>query len=118
MPGNRCDEQEIGKNCRPWYDVAMNQIVHVILTLPEAARFLRISKETLHKLAKEGKVPARKVGAEWRFLRSALEDWVRGQGDPQAALLQQAGLFKDDPDLPRILNDIYRARGRPENEDG
>src|SRR5262245_37397123 len=96
----------------------MNRIAtnHEVLTLAEAARFLRIKKPLLQRLAEARSVPARLVGDEWRFLRSALEEWLRGQPDSQMSLLQQAGLFQNDPDLPRILADIYKARGRPEHE--
>ena len=44
-------------------------------------------------------------------------DWLRGKPDPNQALLQMAGLFKDDESLPKILKDIYTARGRPEDGD-
>jgi excisionase family DNA binding protein len=96
----------------------MNQIVtkFEVLTAMEAARFLRIKKARLLRLAEQGQVPARKIDDEWRFLRSALEEWLHGKTDPDSALFAQAGLFKNDPDLPRILEDIYQARGRPECE--
>jgi excisionase family DNA binding protein len=86
-----------------------------VLTLAEAAQFLRLSQLKLRKLAQAGKVPARKVDNEWRFLKSALADWLLGKPDPTQALLQQAGLFKDDDSLPEILREIYKARGRPED---
>ena len=50
-----------------------------ILTLPEAATFIRVSPKTLGDLARNSEVPAKKVGREWRFLRSALEAWLIGQ---------------------------------------
>ncbi len=56
-----------------------------ILTLPEAATFIRVSPKTLGDLARNGEVPAKKVGREWRFLRSALEAWLVGQGGPISA---------------------------------
>lgn len=88
-----------------------------ILTLAEAAKFLCIKKGVLQKLVQQGRVPARKVGNAWRFSRAGLDDWLRGGIDPDLALLQQAGLFKNDPDLLQILADIYKARGRPECEE-
>lgn len=101
------------------YDEGMNQIVtnHVVFTLTEAAKFLRIRKPVLQKLAEQRRVPARKIGKTWRFSRPVLEEWLRGEIDPGIALLRQAGLFKDDPDLLPILADIYKARGRPECEE-
>lgn len=53
-----------------------------ILTLSEAASYTRVSARTMRQLARDGRVPARKVGREWRFLRSALEAWL---ADPAAA---------------------------------
>jgi excisionase family DNA binding protein len=43
-----------------------------ILTVPEAAAFLRVKEETLRELARQGKIPCGKVGGEWRFSRRAL----------------------------------------------
>ena len=53
-----------------------------VLTIEEAAEFLRLSKDTVYSLAAGGLIPARKVGASWRILRSALEDWLRGGYEP------------------------------------
>ena len=47
-----------------------------ILTLDEAAKFLKIGRNTLYSLARTGEVPARKMGREWRFVSSALVDWL------------------------------------------
>ncbi len=53
-----------------------------VLTLKEAAHFIRVSDKTLADMARQGAVPAQKVGREWRFLRSALQDWLAG-GQPR-----------------------------------
>ena len=55
-----------------------------VMTLSEAASYVRVSEKTLRKLATQGKVPAHKVGREWRFLASALRGWlgaIPGSGD-------------------------------------
>ena len=52
---------------------------HDILTLAEAAAFVRVSQKTMGERARSGQVPAQKVGREWRFLRSSLERWLSGQ---------------------------------------
>ncbi|MDF9409743.1 helix-turn-helix domain-containing protein [Pelotomaculum isophthalicicum JI] len=46
------------------------------MNLEEAAEFLRISQTTLKKLLREGEIPARKVGREWRLSRQALLKWL------------------------------------------
>jgi excisionase family DNA binding protein len=88
-----------------------------VLTPDEAARFLRIKKTKLLKLAQHGGVPARKIDDEWRFLRSALEDWLRGTPRSREIFLSQVGAFKDDETLMPMLEEIYKARGRPIVED-
>ncbi len=49
---------------------------HDILTTEEAGRYLKVSSRTLRQLAGSGAIPARKVGHEWRFSRTAIQDWV------------------------------------------
>ncbi len=87
-----------------------------VLTLPEAARYLRIKKAILEKLVEQGSVPSRKVGTEWRFFRGALQAWLTGKPDYRAALMAQIGSSADDETLPELLKSIYAARGRPEVE--
>lgn len=47
-----------------------------VMTSVEAAEYLKMHVKTVCRLAKEGKIPARKVGSEWRFLRSVLDHWL------------------------------------------
>ena len=104
---------------RTRYNDAMNQIVtkFEVLTPTDAARFLRIKKAKLVQLAEQGRIPARKIDNEWRFLRSALEDWLRGNLNSRSIFLSQVGAFKDDKTLMPMLEEIYKVRGRPMIED-
>jgi hypothetical protein len=56
-----------------------NEVAEV-LTLPEAASFLRVTEEALTDLAERDALPARKIADEWRFSRRALGDWLRFPG--------------------------------------
>lgn len=47
-----------------------------ILTGAEAAALLRVSLKTVLRLARDGDLPGRKVGREWRFSRSELFAWL------------------------------------------
>jgi excisionase family DNA binding protein len=49
-----------------------------VLTLAEASRFIRVSEKTLGTMARDGRIPAQKVGREWRFRQCALEEWLKG----------------------------------------
>lgn len=48
-----------------------------LLTIKEAASYLRMNPLTVYRLASKGKVPAVKVGRHWRVHRDALEAWLR-----------------------------------------
>lgn len=48
-----------------------------VLTLAEAAAYLRVSEDALLPLLSAHALPAQKIGDEWRFLKRALEDWLR-----------------------------------------
>jgi excisionase family DNA binding protein len=48
----------------------------VVLTLGEAAAFLRVPEDAVLALADKDALPAQKIGEEWRFLKRALADWL------------------------------------------
>jgi hypothetical protein len=52
-----------------------------VLTLQEAASFLRVSVEALSDLAERHAVPAQNIAGEWRFLRRALAGWLASGSD-------------------------------------
>jgi hypothetical protein len=86
-----------------------------VLTLDDAAAYLKLPAESVARRAAEGEIPGRLVEGAWRFLLSALEDWLR-HVDPRTVLLRQAGALREDDSLEELLAEIYRARGRPETE--
>ncbi len=47
------------------------------LTMKEAAEYLKMGRSTIYKLLREGKLPAHKVGREWRFDAAELDEWVK-----------------------------------------
>jgi excisionase family DNA binding protein len=49
------------------------------LTISEIAEYLRVSKETIYKLAQQSKIPASKLGNQWRFRRDLVDEWLRTQ---------------------------------------
>jgi excisionase family DNA binding protein len=52
---------------------------HDILTVDEAAAFLRLSRAAIYKLLKQGDIPAAKVLDRWRFSRRQLHSWIEEQ---------------------------------------
>jgi excisionase family DNA binding protein len=49
---------------------------HEILTLEEVAHYLRLKPQTIYKWAQERRIPAVKLGKEWRFRKSILDRWL------------------------------------------
>jgi excisionase family DNA binding protein len=50
--------------------VPMNEV----LTVAEVAAFLRVNRSTVYKLIRRGELPAFKVGSDWRFNRTQIEE--------------------------------------------
>jgi excisionase family DNA binding protein len=99
--------------------VSANGLVTEVLTLSEAAAYLRVHAADVQRLAAQHDLPGRQIGKEWRFLKSALEDWLRARPSTlpsKAAQLAVAGSWKDDPYVDQELREIYRQRGRPMTE--
>jgi len=91
-----------------------------VLTLGEAAAYLRFSEPDVVRLVEQQGLPARRLGNEWRFLKAAIQNWLSApvpQGQPQG-IWAAAGALRDDPYLDEMLQEIERMRGRPAREEG
>jgi len=55
------------------------QAVIETLTPNDLSRILKLHPFTVTRLAREGKLPAFKVGGVWRFRRDQIEGWIRSQ---------------------------------------
>jgi excisionase family DNA binding protein len=84
-----------------------------VLTLDEVAAYLRLPKETIARQAAQGAIPGRQIEDTWRFLKAAIDEWLRSH-DSRTLLLQQAGALAADESLPALRELIYAARKRPE----
>ena len=54
-----------------------------VLSVRDVALFLKINEQTVYRLARCGKIPARKIGKQWRFSRDEIEAMVRGMREPE-----------------------------------
>jgi excisionase family DNA binding protein len=87
-----------------------------VLTLEEASEYLRLPVEALLRQVSQGNIPGRKIENDWRFLKVAIDDWLR-QENSRSMLLRQAGALADDDSLAQLRATIYDARGRSEVDD-
>jgi len=56
----------------------MNDQDLIWLTLDEASAFLGIGKTVLYTMARENRIPARKIGKKWMFEKNEINAWLRG----------------------------------------
>lgn len=104
-----------------------------VLTLEEASAYLRLPVAVVLRQASQGNIPGRKIEDNWRFLKTAIDDWLRSgsigaltqytaQAEKAETLAQSvkfeqsnpwvkfAGMFKDDPLFDDFLEDMAAYR--------
>jgi len=47
-----------------------------IMTVRELAVYLRMHEMTIYRMARQGEIPAYKVGNRWRFNKYRVEEWL------------------------------------------
>jgi hypothetical protein len=94
---------------------ATGTVAHEVLTLAEAAAWLRVSEAGLKADADAGRVPGRVVAGEWRFSIVALTAWLgtaeRASETSREGMLAAFGAWKDFGEDPeRVIAELRRAR--------
>ena len=56
-----------------------NRTDDVFLTTEEVLEYLQVNLRTVYRLIKAGKIPAVRVGRQWRFRRADLDTWLDSQ---------------------------------------
>jgi len=47
-----------------------------LMTVEELVRYLRVTEKTVYRLLKRGLIPATKVGHQWRFEKTSIDEWL------------------------------------------
>jgi excisionase family DNA binding protein len=50
-----------------------------IMTLEEVADYLRVPTDVVLQQVEEGQLPGRKLNRHWRFLQSAIDNWLENE---------------------------------------
>lgn len=76
-----------------------------ILTLPEVAQLLKVAEKTVYTMAQRERLPAFKVGGQWRFKRVDFDQWIEQQ---------KAARHIGDSNAPtKYVDEIVRKRTSP-----
>ena len=67
-----------------------------VLGIEGLSKYLDVSKSTLYKLAKKGKLPGQKVGKHWRFRQETIDKWLDGGSRPGESSQNTSGEKRDD----------------------
>jgi excisionase family DNA binding protein len=70
-----------------------------LMTVMEAAVYLRVGKKTIYRLLKQGKIPATRVGQQWRFNKASIDEWLH----QKTAEIEANILVVDDEEIIRSL---------------
>jgi excisionase family DNA binding protein len=54
-----------------------------LLTTEQLAQYLKVDKFTIYRLVTEKKIPAFKVGSQWRYKKELVDDWLRKNSNMQ-----------------------------------
>lgn len=68
-----------------------------IMTLEDVAKYLKMQPQTIYTWAQTGKIPAAKIGKEWRFRKDIIDEWFKQHIDEKfSALIRKVDEKKKD----------------------
>jgi excisionase family DNA binding protein len=62
----------------------MKKNMNKIMTVRELSDYLRVHPTTVYRLLKAGKLPAFRVGSDWRFNVELIDQWSKKQDGSEA----------------------------------
>ncbi len=78
----------------------------IFLTTEEVLEYLQVNLRTVYRLIKAGKIPAVRVGRQWRFRKRDIDAWLDTQRTSRGERMPQMGV-SDKPQArdgrPRVL---------------
>ena len=52
----------------------------ILMTVKDVATYLSVTERTVYRLVKDHRLPAYKVGGQWRFKADMIEAWMQKDG--------------------------------------
>src|SRR4029453_11518104 len=73
------------------------------LTTEEVLEYLQVNLRTVYRLIKAGKIPAVRVGRQWRFRKRDIDAWLETQRPRGARAAAASRGIVSPPERPRVL---------------
>lgn len=80
------------------------------LTIPELARYLKLSRMMVYKLAQKGELPGRKIGRLWRFPKDAIDRWMGAGASATNTLTITPAVNTVLIDYVKQLRKVFKSR--------
>ena len=77
--------------------------------IEEAAKYISLGKTVLYSMAKEGRIPANKVGQKWLFNTNDLDAWVRANRPIEDYFTTIDFDIEENPQLREPQIDAYNS---------
>src|SRR5438093_2633437 len=91
-------------------DLALNRPDDdVFLTTEEVLEYLHVNLRTVYRLIKAGKIPAVRVGRQWRFRKRDIDSWLDSQR-PNAETWATASLHSNSRKRVLVVDDEESIR--------
>jgi excisionase family DNA binding protein len=78
-------------------------IDETFLTTEEVLAYLQVNLRTVYRLIKAGKIPAVRVGRQWRFRKRDIDAWLDSQRPRAGARLHPVAETRPAPARPHVL---------------
>ncbi|MBW7881045.1 MAG: PocR ligand-binding domain-containing protein [Caldilineaceae bacterium] len=72
------------------------------LTTRQLQQILHVDRTTIYRMADDGRLPAVKVGNQWRFSRRSIEGWLKAQS-PATSSADAQPLSPNNADLTKLI---------------
>lgn len=74
-----------------------------VLNLSETAQLLRVSNQSVYNMIKSGRIKAKKIGREWRFLKSEIVSMVSPSEELNVAARNARNISENDKEILKRL---------------
>jgi len=68
-----------------------------LLTTKDVQDLIKVDRSTIYRMAEDGRIPAIKVGRQWRFPEDEITEWLRGRAVPATGAARGASDVEASP---------------------